>query len=92
MRETLERACRYWGGFFETKAPQSMVRAVSLICAIAGLICAVAAFDLAQRPHFTAEHVAGIRALAVLASVFIAGGAVALLTRTRSTPLPPDAP
>jgi hypothetical protein len=89
-----DRACRFGGGFFTTRGQQSMVRAVALLCGAAGLLCAVAAYDLAHRPHLIAEHVAAIKALALLASVFVAGGAVALLTRTKSTalPLPPDGP
>jgi hypothetical protein len=84
-----DRALRFGGGFFETKAPQSMVRACALLCGVAGAVCAIAAYDLAHRPHVVAEHVAMIAELTKLATVFIAGGVVALLARTRSTAVPP---
>jgi hypothetical protein len=77
------RAARYGCGFFEAHAPQSMTRAVALICALAGALCAVAAADVAGRPHLSAAHAEVIRALAAMATGFVAGGAVSLLVRQR---------
>lgn len=82
------RAVCFAAGFFETKGAQSMVRAVSLLCGFAGFVCSLGAYGLTQRPHVTAEHVAMIGELTKLAAVFIAGGAVALLSRTRSNASP----
>lgn len=87
-----DRAVCFAAGFFETKGAQSMVRAVSLLCAGGALLCALAAYTLTQRPHVTSEHVAMIGELTKMASMFIVGGAVALLVRTRSTQLPTQLP
>jgi hypothetical protein len=80
-----DRAIRFGAGFFETHAPQSMVRAVALLFGAAAAICALAAYDLAHRPHLVAEHIQAIDALSRMAGVLGISGSVALLTRTRST-------
>jgi hypothetical protein len=81
---------RYLGGFAEVKAPQSMVRLIAFLCGVGGGICVLAAYSLAHRPRVTPEHVLMVDALTKLAAVFIGGGAVALLTRTKGPP--PEGP
>jgi hypothetical protein len=78
----------FLAGLFETRAPQSMVRAVALLFAFDASLVAIAAHDVAGRPHLVPEHIAAIDALTRLATLFVAGGAVALLTRTRSNAPP----
>jgi hypothetical protein len=86
-----DRAVRFSAGFFEARAPQSMVRAVALLFALAAIRVSLAACALSARPHLVPDHVAAIGELTKLTTLLVAGGAVALLSRTRSTapaPLP----
>jgi drug/metabolite transporter (DMT)-like permease len=80
-----QRAVRWSCGFFEMKADQSMTRAVTLICALSGLICALAAYRVATRPHLDSSSAQVIAALTGLASAFVAAGCVALAKRTKIT-------
>lgn len=89
IAEQCNRAVCFAAGFFETKGAQSMVRAVALLGGVSGAICAVAAYDLAHRPHVTADHVAMVHALTAFAGVAWGGCAVALLARTRSNAVTP---
>lgn len=84
----LERGVQYFAGFCETKADQSMTRAVTLLCAIGGLIVALAAYKVAIRPHLDDAAAKVIAALVPLATAFVAAGCVALAKRTKSTDAP----
>jgi hypothetical protein len=77
-------------GFFQNQTKESMVRLVAFLCGVGGGICVLAAYSLAHRPRVTPEHVAMIGELTKFAAVFIGGGAVALLTRTKGPP--PEGP
>jgi hypothetical protein len=85
-----DAAIVYLRGFFQNRANESMVRLVAFLCGVGGGVCVLGAYSLTQRPRVTPEHVAMIAELTKFAGVFIGGGAVALLTRTKGPP--PEGP
>jgi hypothetical protein len=77
------RARDYALGFLEVKSNQSMTRLGALVCFAIGGCVARAAISVAMRPHLTAAHAEVIKGLAGVAALFIGGGGVALLKRTK---------
>src|SRR5204862_2805249 len=80
---------RWFAGFFEAHAPQSMSRAVALLCSLAGVAIAAVACVLAWRNPTATSTPELLRAFGTLAAVFIVSGAVAILTRTKPNDLLP---
>jgi hypothetical protein len=77
------RARDYALGFLEVQSNQSMTRLGALLCFLIGGAIALAAIGVAGRPHLTEAHADVVKGLASLATVFVAGGGVALLKRTK---------
>jgi hypothetical protein len=84
-----QRARDYALGFLEVQSNQSMTRLGALLCFGIGSAIAAAAIQVARRPHLTAAHADVVKGLASLATVFVAGGGVALLKRTKPDELEP---
>jgi L-cysteine desulfidase len=84
--DVLTRAIRWLAGFAEVHAPQSMTRLCALVFALTGATCGVTGALVAVLAFHAGKYdgVADlIKALAVLATVFVASGAVALLSRSK---------
>lgn len=82
-------ALKWCAGFFSIRADQSMTRAVTLICALASVIPAAAAYRVATRAHLDGAAAGVITALTGMVGAFVAAGCVALAKRTKSTDIPP---
>jgi hypothetical protein len=78
-----QRGRDYALGFLEVKSNQSMTRLGALLCFLIGALIAFTAIHVALRPHLTAAHAEVVKALAAMATVFIAGGGVALVKRSK---------
>jgi hypothetical protein len=82
------RARDYALGFLEVQSNQSMTRLGALLCFIVGALVAMAAIAVSRRPHLTPAHADVIKGLAAVAALFIGGGGVALLKRTKPSDPP----
>lgn len=93
MTRAILALLRFLGGFFEIRAPQSMSRLVTLLCAIGGLYLAHTIDALSRRPHLTEIHVEMVKAVGVVLGMLVINGAVAILSRPRPPRAEvPDAP
>jgi len=82
------RLLRWFAGFFEVQASQSMSRLLAFFCvAIAAVLVG---FTGRYVLHSPAPSATVITALLGAVAMLIGGGAVALVTRTPSDPPPPS--
>lgn len=86
------RAINYALGFVEVRSNQSMTRLGALLCFLIGARVAIAAVRVSERMDLTSAHAEVVKALAGLATVFVAGGGVALLKRTKPDELQEETP
>jgi hypothetical protein len=92
MTRALVALARFFGGFFEIRAPQSMSRLVVLLCAAGALYLAHSIDALSRRPHLTEIHVEMVKAVGVVLAVLVVNGAVAILSRPRPPRTEADVP
>lgn len=81
------RLVRWFAGFFEVHAPQSMSRLLALLCTLAavGVVAATAWYLL----HATRPSATVIAAMLGALGTLIVGGAVALVKRSPADPPKP---